>query len=556
MAEDKKEKKEKAKKEKDKKEAEDKLKEKNIDNIPNIIAAICPTYYASGKTIGAVEKLKKDGSFWAAVDKVKPAVSGRDSKGSDFFISYNSSMESLEPVYFWILDFLNSMNLTDIEKLVDNFVSSPGSGHFSELMGKATRMQEEAMKVMQTIGVLIKSIINIIYDLRQFEIRLKDYQAARSSDKSKAEAGLMVLKQIWMDNVDVKRQNTSIKGLAFSQASFATLIDAFMMAKSIKDIEKSPEEGGLDLNERVKNILKQRYLEFESWKELSEKELDKRYKMQKSWLKSQVDSLRLYSRWARPYFKAAEELRMGGSLSNSAALVKAFNTNLMQLTLLVKKPVDVTNSSLNKELPKGFDRLEEKGLVRKYYSCILLDFKFRGIPQRVDQHYSFGGKSDVSFKAYSLNQEEIDELKKRLEESDLKQALKLAEGATEESLEAIEDDIRYFLEDEDDREESDDKAPEKEEEKGEDINPFTALAGKGTFWGEKKKKESKSEAGKIKPDNYAEKVIRILAEFGARKSNFTVYDVYKKAHGMGSVPFGDYFEQGQVSVSFTDLFKK
>ena len=34
-------------------------------------------------------------------------------------------------------------------------------------------MQEQAMKIMQTNGVLIKSIINIIYDLKEFEIRTR-----------------------------------------------------------------------------------------------------------------------------------------------------------------------------------------------------------------------------------------------------------------------------------------------------------------------------------------------------------------------------------------------
>jgi len=35
-----------------------------------------------------------------------------------------------------------------IDKLVDNFVAAPGSGQFSEIGQKATKMQEEAMKLL------------------------------------------------------------------------------------------------------------------------------------------------------------------------------------------------------------------------------------------------------------------------------------------------------------------------------------------------------------------------------------------------------------------------
>src|SRR3989338_2987742 len=45
---------------------------------------------------------------------------------------YDSFGESLEPIYFWVLDRMGMLGIKP-EKLVDNFVSSPGSGHFSEM---------------------------------------------------------------------------------------------------------------------------------------------------------------------------------------------------------------------------------------------------------------------------------------------------------------------------------------------------------------------------------------------------------------------------------------
>jgi len=398
-------------------------------------------------------------------------------------------------------------------------------------------MQEEAMKVMQTIGVLIKSIINIIYDLRQFEQRLEDYKNAKSQDKLKKESANFALKQIWMDNVDIKRGNTSIKAMAFSQASFATLIDAFMFASSLEQIDKE-----LDLNERVKRILKDRFLEFSNWKIMSGEELNKRFRIEKSYLKSQVDSLKLYSRWAKPYIKAAEELRM--QESSSAALVKAFNTILMQLVIFKKDAIKVQDEVYNKNLPASFARLLEQKKIRNCNACNLLDLRFRGIPQRSEQHYTFGGRVDVTFKAYALNDEEISLLKKKLEESDLRDAMRLAEGATKESLKEIQDDIDHYLKGEktlEDEEESE------EEKKAQDVNPFMALLGLGNK-SKESKKGSKKENLLIQPDSYSEKYLRNMAETNAKNSLFTLYDIYKKAHGMASVPFRDQFALKERAV--------
>ncbi len=468
------------------------------------------------------------------ITEVSPYYKKRKDKKVDMIPSeehklvYDSTSETLEPIYFWILDFMNNMFGGKVEKIVDNFTSSPGSGHFSEMGMKATKMQEEGMKMMQTIGVLIKSLINIIYDLRQFEMRFHDYNDARSKDKSKKEAGEIALKQIWLDNVDIKRGNTSIKAMTFSQAAFATLIDAFMVAKSEKRVNE------MDLNERVKRILIQRVHEYLKWKELSEKELRKRYSIEKSWLKSQVNSLQLYSRWAKPYLKAAEELSM--TESKNAALVKAFNTIYMQLTLLGKSEIKVEEEAIDRNIPEEFRNLK---LKRKYYSCILVDFKFRGVPQKAGQHYVFGGRADVAFRSYCLNEDELVLLEEKLKDSDLSEALRLVEGATEESLSVIKEDIDYFLKEESERE------LDVEEEKSEDTNPFSALLGLGKSKKKSKPKNDKDkEKAKIqqlkekgtKRDSYAESVIRKLGEQISAEGCFTTYDVYKKAHGMASHP--------------------
>lgn len=435
-------------------------------------------------------------------------------------IGYDSSTETLEPIYFFIIDLLTDMGMRP-EKLIDNFASSPGSGHFGELGQRATVMQNQGAKLLADINTVLRSTLNIIYDLKEFKIRLQAYKDLKS--KNTKEAAILSLKQIWMDKVDMQKGQSSIKAMALGQSGFQTLIDAFLAAKTFEDVKK------LDLNERVKRILIPRLQDFESWVKHSGEELTKRYELEKNYLRSQVNSLKLYSRWAKPYLIAASQLEtteIGGA--REPALVKTFNTILLELTLLGKQKLNIGEESASGNLPAEFANMK---MDRDYYSVILVQFKFRGIPQKVAQqsHFAFGGKAEITFNSYVLNQDELDKFNRELKKSDIEDTLKLIEGTTSGSLDRMQDEINYFLE----------EKSEEEEEKKEikDMsNPFLALIGiynKKEKPKEKKSKEKKIE--KIKPDSWIESHhIRPLAIKNAKNTSFKLFDTYKKAHGMQS----------------------
>ncbi len=436
---------------------------------------------------------------------------------------YDSSSETLEPVYFFIVDLMGDFGL-ETEKLIDNFTSSPGSGHFAELGQRATVMQQQGTKILSDINAVLRSVLNIIYDLKEFRIRLGHYDELKTKNK---EAALLALKQIWMDKVDIQKGNSSIKAMALGQAGFQTLIDAFLFVKEVKDVDK------VDLNDRVKRILRARVLEFNQWLGQSEKELRKRYELEKTYLKSQVNSLKLYARWAKPYLKAAQQLEMK-ERGRDPALVKSFNTIILELTLLGKKKIDVAEEALSGNLPKEFERPERLRL-RDYYACTLVSFRFRGIPQRAAQqpHYVFGGRAEISFKSYVLNEDEIKKLEESLDESDLYDALQLIEGVTGESLKQLQDEIDFFLEEKDQEEK---KEEEKSEGEKDTSNPFMALLGKYEEKPAKEKEpEGKPEKVIILPETYAEKNhVRPFAADTAKDLTFKFFDIYKKAHNMPS----------------------
>ena len=480
-----------------------------------IIGKINPKLYASnGK-----ELLKKYGSAEKIpVEEVKPrsTVSSENGPSAEHLIRYTSSIEQMEPLYFWVLDFMSDRLGLEVEKLYDNFTSSPGSGHFGEFQQRASIMQQQGTKLLADINTVLRSVMNIIYDLKEFKIRLSHYGGLKSSDKATRDASRLALKQIWMDRVDMQKGAGSINAMTTGQLGFQTLRDAFL---AVEDESLKLKGKEIDLNDKVKRILKPRIYEFNMWVRESESELKKRYELERNYLKSQVNSLKIYSRWVKPYLRTSAQLEQKEQGRN-AALVKSFNTIYLELTLLAKKAVEPLKEY-------GMDK--KRKIKRKYYKCVLVDFIFRGIPQKFAQRgdYVFGGKTNISFKAYALNEDEINKLQKELEKSDVNELFQLIEGATEESLKKMQEEIDYFL---------DEKEDEEEKEKKKDTsNPFLAMFGVYNKKEENKKTEKKDVDDKIKPDDWFEaNQMRKYAAEQAIRSSYKVFEVYKKIHGMAS----------------------
>ena len=424
-------------------------------------------------------------------------------------IVYDSAADTLEPIYFWTLDLMNDFGLKP-EKLIDNFMSSPGSGHFGEMGQRASVMQQQGAATMERVNAILRSVLNLIYDLKEFKVRLQSYSDLK--DPVKKESAILSLKQIWLDKVDINKQNSSIKAMAMGITGFQTLLDAFMFAKTVDEAQK------IDLNERVKKILVQRVYEFNNWLKESETELRKRYQLERNYLKSQVNSLKLYSRWAKPYLKASMQLEQkeGG---RNPALVKSFSTTIFELTLLGKTLV---------KLPPELSKVKTR---RNYYACILVDFNFRGIPQKVNQRgdFAFGGRTEITFRGYALNEDELQRLEYELDKSDIGDVLGLIEGATTESLGLLQKEIDDFLDEKEQEEKSETKKVSGE-------NPFSALLGLYNKKIETKPKKEEDKRGRpIKKDDWVESNhLRKIAKNKAVSTTFTIYDIYKKAHGMPS----------------------
>jgi len=477
-----------------------------------------------------------------------------DKKGkpiASYKMTYDSQQAQLESIYYWLLDFLQDGDW-DAKKIVDNFMSSPGSGHFAEMGQRATKMQEEGMKILGGLNQVIKSTLNLIYDLKEFELRLEHYKNAFSTDLKKKEAGNLALKQIWLDNVDIKRGRGSIHQMA-NEMGFATIRELFMMANSQKDLDKMNEERGWGIiNDQVRRILVPRLEEFLKWKDYSYNELSKRMNIENNYLRSQVETIKLYSSWMKPYLKAAEELRQKGFEGN-AALVNAFSTTMFELKLLSKK---------KEKVPEIFG--DDYKLKRDYYSVIVIGMTYRGhVSQRVtqggDQGFARGGRVDMTFSSYSLNEEELKLVEDELKKEDVAESMNFNGNIAEEALKELKEDLETFLKTDEEKEKE-----KKEKEKKTNSNPFSELFdGIKGFFDIFKKKEKKKEEIKdikdIKKDNYVEKLVRAQASKNAAEGVYRVYDIYKKTHGMASSPLPFENEDESLTkepeVKLRDVFK-
>jgi hypothetical protein len=509
-----------------------------VVDVKNLIAAINPDIYCEkydGITDlrSEVKKLSNQGKYLEAAKKAKlinsdyvDVLYAQLAKGAfekvglknpveKHTLVYDAFSQNLEPIYFWILDYVNKEFDGGAEKLVDNFISSPGSGHFAEMQGRVTRMQDEGMKIMGQTNTVIRSIINIVYDLKEMKLFLAPYEDLKSSDENRRMGSLISLKQRWMDNVDIKRGTGSINMLA-QQLDFVTIRDAFMAANTLKDVSS------LDLNDRVKRILLQRVSEFERWIEESEKELKKRFEIEKIYLKSQVNSARLYARWAKPYLKAARDLEQNAT--NNANIVNAFNTAVFELVLLAKGKYDILRDISAGELPQVFQKMK----FRKYVPITIIEFVFRTIPDRADQRggYSFRGRAEITFTSFALNEDELKVLKEQIEKDDFGDVYKMINGATEESFGQLSADLDELMGEKRSEEE---KQKEKESQ---DIDPFSALFS----WRSKDKDKDKKEGSTIEKDSENESVLRSQAILGSRWACRKLYGDYKKAHGMPALP--------------------
>src|SRR3989338_2175963 len=430
---------------------------------------------------------------------------------------YDSLNEGLEPIYFWIVDTMQDTPPVGLGLKVwkgsEEFEASVSSGYFGEMGQRTTLMQQKAMEYLGTLNNIIKSVLNLIYDLKEFEIKLKPYDEIRDENLSqeKKKAALYAIKGVWMDQVDAKKGRGSIN-LLTQDLQFVTLRDAFFVIDKPEDVDKKE----VDLNDRVKRLLKIKLEEFAVWKEYSEKEIRKRYEIEKTYLKSQVGTLQLYAKWLKPYLIAAQKLKMrnpsGTGLANPN-IINAFSNMEIEIKIYGKK--ELTPASIH---PSFADIT----IDTKYYALTEVIMKFRSVPSALSgqggRQYVHAGRTEILFNSYGVNQTELESI----ESLELYEDLEIVDEYIGTSLKQLQEEIEKYL-----------KEPEKEEKKKK-LQPVIENPFKGLFAGflEIYKPIVETFTSKKKGPSVAYEELSKLAQKTAASQTYIIYNIYKKTHGM------------------------
>jgi len=297
------------------------------------------------------------------------------------------------------------------------------------------------------------------------------------------------------------------------------LRDAFMAAKSIQNVDS------MQLTDRVKRILHGKVDEYFRWKEASYNELKNRERLQLAYLKSQVNALKLYASWIRPYLVAAKRLQMKPHSSKKPEMVSSFNVLAIELGLVGFKPVE-------------FRKMKETSDGRKAYSVIKANFEFRSSPtqqytEKRQPYFVQKGKFIITFEGYALTEEELETLKSE----DLDEVQEYIEGMLDTSLDVLRDDIDKFMAKLENIVEEEAKPTTKpigeriRESIKSQFKPLTEF-----FGGSEEKKASTKDKKKNKRQtsqgNYEFRGLMAQAKSSAKDETWKVMEIYKKDHGM------------------------
>lgn len=485
----------------------------------------------------------------------------KDAKGSIIYvlkgdpiesreITYDAFGETMEPMYYWLLDFLRESFGYTVDKTADFFSASEASGYFGEMGMRRTNLEKRAVELTGTINVVVKSIINLLWDLKTFDLRLKHYDDLQKGDKDTKKAALEALKGIWLNEVDKAKGNAAVDVLA-QNLNFITLRDAFMVipvqewfvygAKRAKidEVKKHAEQYAqkMDLTDVVKRILTPRAREFVEWVYASETELRKRKAVEMAYLKAQVGALQVYTQWTRPYLIGTQklipaeykqlleehkELGLG-----PAAIPTPFHAMWFYIELQAKKKATITEL---RKPPFEMAEIKLKNEDLRPHTVLEIKTAFRGAPQmgtvgaRGERGTAFTGKTLIKFVTYVMSKEHLSLLDREREE----EVLQFIDAMTNETLKALSEDLNKYLKEEASASEEAAKPKAKLE------LPFKELWGSiREFNAEAKKILQKLPNMQISDkEAWAVARLKLIAAGKAKKDLDTLYDTFKKSHKM------------------------
>ncbi len=433
-------------------------------------------------------------------------------------LHYEGYNVSIEEPYFWILHNLRYLNgFPRIDKITDVFAAAENSAFFGASQQRIGLQQDKVSQFLATIGKMVRELFQLVREMRVLDERLSYYSDSFTMSPS-AESAEITLKGIWVDLVEQGAKNpASVYGMA-REVQFTTLPDLFFSThpKKQEDVDIVVEKERGQFNRKVREVLKRKLRAFLAWKEHTYEELKNRRKFTLKYLRQHFEIIRMYMSWVKPYLKNIQRLQLDQQKTDTADLVVAFESSMIEVEILAVKPS------------------KQSGPINE---CILLHYLFRTRPEmNYSQEYQRGplhlGRVEIDFRAYAWTDKEIESYKKMREQEDF-QLLGVIDGSVRAALEALGDELmRYLKEAGEEFEEKAEipKAPPKRA--GPFLSVFEGFAELFTSFKASKKVNVKAPKKPTQTDIMKKLLSKKNAEISAKRTMWTLYHYFKKQHDM------------------------
>ena len=420
---------------------------------------------------------------------------------------------SIEEPYFWVLDYVRYMwGYPYVDKITDIFSAAENSSFFGAAQQRLAAQQDRVSQFLATIGKMVKELFQLVRELRVLDERLSYYSDSYTDSKS-SESAEITLKGIWVDMVEQGAKNpASVYGMA-REVQFTTLPDLFFSTHPNKqeDVDVVVERDRAQFNRKVREVLKRKLRTYLAWKEHTYDELKNRRKFTLKYLRQHYEIIKMYMAWVKPYLKNIQRLHMDQSKTDTPDILVAFETSMIEVEILARKP-------------------QKAGVS----SCILVHFLFRTRPEMsYVQEYQKGplhvGRVQMTFRAYSWTIKEIEAYKKMREQEDL-QLLGLIDSSVKAALDALGDELMRYLE-----EAGEEITPKEKELSKKQPMPKLVFKGFAEIFSSFTAKTPAAKAAPKRPsrdDMFKLSLARSDAMKKAKDSMWGIYHHFKKHHGM------------------------
>lgn len=457
---------------------------------------------------------------WAEVAKDQLLMTDYPKPINRCYLGMESWHQSIEPIYFWCVNFLGDIGFPIIDKITDLFSASEHSSFYGAGGQRLSLAQDKAAQYLATIGKMIKDMFQLVRELRWIDERLEYYRdslgidkAGKKTDQGPQEAAEVALKGMWVDLVDgvVGGQRTGANLFVMAQQlQFTTLPDLFFAIhpRNKNEVDKIVDEKAKEFNIQVRGVLKRKLYAFLAWKDATFEEMKNRRRFTLDYLRQHYQVIRMYSNWIKPYLRHIERLTGEQKFLESPRLIAAFESSMIEIEILARR------------LEPGH---------KDVYTCILMHFEYFTKPSMQftgDTGYHRGpihvGSTRITWRAYAWDKKQIQNFLDMKSREDL-ELLTSIDKSLKDAMEALGTDLTSYLE-----EAGAGPKPETKTEKPriDILEPFTAV-GKGF----------KEVFGSLIPElpkmpKFGTKKTGEDATNAARKACWLHYSIFKKAHGM------------------------